>query len=108
MTANKIVKLLLEELSTFPIVQYAKLEEETFKVVKGDVETNIVCKFNKEGYLVSMTSSSKPIEETSIMKSLKDDLHAAIDEENFEKAAEIQKQINKLRQVEENKTKPTL
>lgn len=88
-------------------VGYEKLDDEIFEVVKGDVKTTIVCKFNKEGYLVSYSSLSELISDSQILKTLKEDLHEAIDKEDYERATEVQKKINKIRDLEDQR-KPTL
>jgi len=80
--------------------------EEVFQIVKNDVKTTIVCKFNEQGYIVSHLCTSTPIKESDTMKRLKDSLHRALNIDDHEGAIEIQEKINKLRDLENHK--PTL
>lgn len=84
---------------------YSELEEEVFEVVKGDYKTTIVCKFNKKGYLVSHSAQTRMVVD-DVMKNLKEKLTNALQEENYEEAARIQKMINEKRMGDEKK--PTL
>lgn len=83
------------------------LEDEVFEVTKGDYKTVVICKFNKDGVLVSTASTCNLIEPSYIMKVLKEDLIEAIEKEDFERAGEVQKKINMLRDYED-KGKPTI
>lgn len=84
---------------------YEKLTEEVVQFTKGDYKTTIILKFDKNGLLVTHSAISEYVQSES-MKYLKEELSLAIEEENFEKAAEIQKKINKVREADEQK--PTL
>lgn len=85
---------------------YEQLETETFEVIKGDFKTTIICKFNPKGYLVSHTAVVISLDESELIKILKDELHSSINKEDYEEAAKIQEKINKLRDLENQK--PTL
>lgn len=85
---------------------YEQLDTEVFEIIKGDVKTSIICKFNTKGYIVSYTAICKELNESEILTSLKEDLHSAIDKEDYEEAKTVQEKINKIRELESQK--PTL
>jgi len=89
-------------------IEYEKLDEEICEYLKGDFKTTIICKFNKQGYLVSHTAESIDISEPrAIMEQTRTELFKALDEDRFEDAKICQDKINQLRQILELR-KPTL
>jgi hypothetical protein len=88
--------------------EYQRLEEEVFEFLRGDFKTTIVCKFNRQGYLVSHSVESINIsQDLALMEELREELYIALDEERYEDAKRLQEDINKLREITEVR-KPTL
>jgi hypothetical protein len=88
--------------------EYQYLEEEMYESIRGDYKTTIICKFNKEGYLVSHTAQCVDIsEDKAIMTAMREELFNALEEERYEDARAYQEKINQLRHLTELR-KPTL
>lgn len=80
--------------------------EKTFEIVIEDVKTTIVCKFDQEGFLISHYTKSRRIADSVLIKKLKQDLHSAIEKEDYKSATFIQGRINQVREIESQE--PTL
>jgi excinuclease UvrABC helicase subunit UvrB len=78
------------------IAREAEDEEETFEVKKGDYISTIKCKFNKKGYLVSVSSESVLNEKAKKEQELRREMKKAADAEDFVKAAEFKKKLSEL------------
>lgn len=80
------------------------METEVVSFIKGDYKTVIICKFNKDGSIISHSFMCEDISKTSyIMRILKEDLLLAIEINDQEKISDLQSKINKLRELEESK-----
>lgn len=69
--------------------------------VRGDYKTTIMCKFNEKGLLISHSITCDRINSNLLL--LTEQLHEAIETQDFRQAALIQAKINKVRE-----SKPTL
>lgn len=92
-----------EEYEIGDFKDFEDLEEEKFEVNKGDYRTTIICKFNKQGFMVSHSYLSEyvPSHNENELNELKTKLTSLVEAQDFEKAAEVQKQIRKLEIEEE-------
>lgn len=79
--------------------EFEELEEEKFEVIKGNVKTDITCKFNPEGYLVSVQYDSRLDIKTKQerLEKLEECLQKAIDEKDFRAAMIFNKQITNIK-----------
>lgn len=85
------------------------LEVEVCEFIKGDYKTTVICKFNKRGYMVSHAAYTECIgENNAIMDNLRSELLDALEKEDYELMVFIQEKINKIRQIDELRGKPTL
>lgn len=87
---------------------YDELEEEICEYIKGDFKTIVVCKFNKEGYLVSHTTECVDISDAvARLNNARESLMKALDDGDLLEVKAQQEIINKLRTVNEIR-KPTI
>ncbi len=75
------------------------LEEEMFEVIKGNFKTNIICKFTKNGYLVSTSSTCTPLPNSKQAKisKLEELITEAVSNKDFAVAEKFQNQIDKIK-----------
>jgi hypothetical protein len=92
-----------KELVESPITHHKfpepEFEEEVYEIRKGEYVSEIVCRFNSKGYLVSTQTNSKPITgdiEYQIMK-LETFISQAVALKDFRAADKMQKQIDTLK-----------